>query len=286
MSADDRLDVSAAAVAQAGDGREAVVAPSRVARRPLASLLAEAGVASEEQLRLAVAEGMGSGERLGEVVLRRGWVDQAGLARLLARQWDLAFVDDELAVAEPGAAGLLSVANAGGLAACVIGFAEGVPLVAVAEPSEERFAAVRSLLGPECAFVVVTKDTLERLLAQIAAAEAEAEAEAEAVQASAVAAGAAADERTDLLLADLDSASTSLAAVRERVVQLMQRLRPTETELAACREQLTARTTELASERRTVERLESELAHQRELFTTVKAHLAEVTRALAADEEL
>src|SRR6266508_1998657 len=40
------------------------------ARRPLASLLAEAGVASEEQLRLAVAEGMGSGERLGEIVLR------------------------------------------------------------------------------------------------------------------------------------------------------------------------------------------------------------------------
>jgi len=40
------------------------------------------------------------------------------------------------------------------------------------------------------------------------------------------------------------------------------------------------------SERRTVERLESELAHQRELFTTVKAHLAEVTRALAADEEV
>ena len=42
------------------------------ARPPLARLLADAGVASEDQLRMAVAEGMDRGERLGEVVLRRG----------------------------------------------------------------------------------------------------------------------------------------------------------------------------------------------------------------------
>jgi Type II secretion system (T2SS), protein E, N-terminal domain len=130
------------------------------ARQPLATLLAEAGVASEEQLRLAVAEGMGRGERLGELVLRRGWIDQPGLARLLARQWELAYVDDEVAVPDPSAGALLSAQESERLAVCVIGFVDGVPLVAVAEPAEERFARVRSTLGRECVFAVVTKSTL------------------------------------------------------------------------------------------------------------------------------
>ena len=47
-----------------------------VTRPPLLSLLVDAGVAPEAQLRLALAEGMGRGERLGEVVLRRGWIDE------------------------------------------------------------------------------------------------------------------------------------------------------------------------------------------------------------------
>jgi len=55
-------------------------------RPPLGRLLAEAGVASEYELQLALAEGMGTGERLGEVLLRRGWIDECGLARLLAQQ--------------------------------------------------------------------------------------------------------------------------------------------------------------------------------------------------------
>ena len=69
-------------------------AAARSVRQPLLAVLASAGVASEEDLRSALAEGMDSGERLGEVVLRRGWLDEAGLARVLADQWDLRFLED------------------------------------------------------------------------------------------------------------------------------------------------------------------------------------------------
>ncbi len=112
------------------------------ARQPLATLLAEEGVASEEQLRLAVAEGMGRGERLGEVVLRRGWIDQPGLARLLARQWDLAYVDDELAAHEPSAGALLSAQESERLAVCVIGAQTSAAAAEAAEDAEaERLLA-------------------------------------------------------------------------------------------------------------------------------------------------
>jgi Type II secretion system (T2SS), protein E, N-terminal domain len=248
------------------------------ARQPLAALLAEAGVASEEQLRLAVAEGMGSGERLGEVVLRRGWIDQAGLARLLARQWELAYFDDEAAVPEESARALLSAEEAERLGGCVIGFVEGVPLVAVAEPAEERFATVRSTLGRECVFVVVTKSTLERLLARVASAEAE----VQAAQTSAAGAEAAEDAEAERLLADLDAAAASLTAWSERVSRIVELQRQTEKELSACREHLIRLREDLARERETVERLESEVARQRELVSAAQVKLADVARSLEA----
>jgi hypothetical protein len=249
-------------------------------RPSLATLLAEAGVASEEQLRLAVAEGMGTGERLGEIVLRRGWIDEAGLARLLARQWDLVYVDDEAAVLEQGAAALFSAQEAERLGVCVIGFVEEVPRVAVAEPAEERFARVRSALGRECEFAVVSKSTLERLLAQLASDDAT----AEAAQAGAAAAAEAAEETEDeRLLGDLDAGASTLLTWAERVRRVVELQRQTEDELSACREQIIALRDELASERSTVDRLERELAHQHELVRAAKAKLADVTRTLEAD---
>jgi Type II secretion system (T2SS), protein E, N-terminal domain len=170
MTEKDRLPGGSEAAGNSGEVQHESGQSAGPARQPLATLLAEAGVASTEQLRLAVAEGMGRGERLGEVVLRRGWIDQPGLARLLARQWDLAYVDDEVAVPDPSAGALLSAQESERLAVCVIGFVDGVPLVAVAEPAEERFASVRSTLGRECVFAVVSKSTLERLLAQVVSA--------------------------------------------------------------------------------------------------------------------
>jgi hypothetical protein len=75
MTEKDRLAGGSEAAGSSREVQHESGRSARPARQPLATLLAEAGVASTEQLRLAVAEGMGRGERLGEVVLRRGWID-------------------------------------------------------------------------------------------------------------------------------------------------------------------------------------------------------------------
>ncbi len=249
---------------------------SRVARPPLASLLAEAGVASEEQLRLAVAEGMGSGERLGEVVLRRGWIDEAGLARVLARQWELPFVDEEPVAIDARAAALLPAEERERLGACAIGFVEGMPVIAVAEPTEERFEAVRARLGMDCRFAVVTKGMFERLRTGQASADAQLQAE----QASLAAGRAAEEAETELLVAELDRATASVVAVRARVEQLAQRQQGADRELAELRAQLDALNDTRASEQTRLQSLERELARQRELVAAARAKLAEVVRML------
>lgn len=279
MGDDDRVADGSRAAGSPGEVDQESERSRGAARRPLASLLAEAGVASEEQLRLAVAEGMGSGERLGETVLRRGWIDEAGLAQLLARQWGLVYLDEEAAVVEQGASALLSAQEAERLGVCVIGFVEGVPLVAVAEPVEDRFAHVRSALGRECDFAVVSKSTLERLLAQRLSAERE----AQDARARAAAAQAADDAEADRLLGELDSAATTLLAWAQRVRRVVELQQQSEEQLSASQEQIIALREELGSERATVDRLEKELAHQHELVSAAKAKLADVVRALEAE---
>jgi hypothetical protein len=249
------------------------------ARPPLASLLAEAGVASEEQLRLAVAEGMGSGERLGEIVLRRGWIDEAGLAQLLARQWGLVYLADEAAVVDQSTSALLSAQEAERLGVCVIGFVEGLPLVAVAEPAEDRFADVRSALGRECDFAVVGKSTLERLVAQRVSVDGD----EQAVSARAATAQTADDAEAERLLGELDTAATTLLAWAERVKRVVELQHQTEGQLSASREEIVAVREELARERATVDRLERELAHRHELVSAAKAKLADVARTLEAE---
>ena len=135
-------------------------------RPSLASLMAEAGVASNDQLQAALAEGQQTGERLGEVVLRYGWINEADLANLIAKQWDLSFVALSMIRVDEQARSLLSRDEAAQLGACPVGFDENRPLVAIADPSEARFAAVRERLGATSAFLVTTQSALARLIEQ------------------------------------------------------------------------------------------------------------------------
>src|SRR5262249_4478050 len=160
------------AASSGGSGGE--VDAARGARPPpsLATLLGEAGVATEDQLRLATAEGMGSGERLGEVVLRRGWIDEKGLAKVLARQWQLPYLANKAAQLDPQAPQLLPAELARALAACPVEAA--APLLAVAEPSEERFASLAAAIEDlELGFAIVTPGTLARLCDELERAERE-----------------------------------------------------------------------------------------------------------------
>ncbi len=134
-------------------------------RPSLASLLADEGVATMDQLEEALAEGMKSGERLGEVVLRRGWINEAGLAQLIARRWDLTFAARSTLTVDEHAQALLSRADVERLGACPVAFNDGVPLLALADPTEERFSEVRAALGTQCTFVVTTPSALSQLIA-------------------------------------------------------------------------------------------------------------------------
>jgi flagellar motility protein MotE (MotC chaperone) len=149
-------------------GHETQAGESTIGRlRPsLASLMVEEGVATSEQLEQALAEGQQNGERLGEVVLRHGWINEAGLAGLVARQWDLSFVALSAITVDDSARALLSREVCERLSACPVSFDDGVPVLALADPNEDRFAAVREALGTHCSFFVTTGSALAGLIDQ------------------------------------------------------------------------------------------------------------------------
>jgi hypothetical protein len=139
-------------------------APGGSYRRPsLSALLTESGILTEDQVREALDEGTRTGEKLGEVVVRRGWASEEQLAQLLAEQWGLTAVDPGALSLDPLAVARLEAGRASELGGFPVWFDQRGVVVAVAEPSEERFTSFRELLG-EVSFVVVSRSTLEELL--------------------------------------------------------------------------------------------------------------------------
>ena len=149
-----------------GQGPEAALPTTPFARLrpPLASLLVEKGVASKEQLDEALAEAQATGERVEEVVVRRGWINEAQLADVIARQWHLPFAALSTIRVDPEAQSLMSQEDGVSLEAWPVGFMAGLPLVAVADPGEARFASVRETLGRDCTFLVTTRSALSQLI--------------------------------------------------------------------------------------------------------------------------
>jgi hypothetical protein len=168
------MDNDGAAVSTANDwgcvdasrGLEQALPTTHFARMrpPLASLLVEKGVASKEQLDEALAEAQAAGERVEEVVVRRGWINEAQLADVIARQWHLPFAALSTIRVDPESQGLMSQEDAVSLKAWPVGFMAGAPLVAVADPAEARFASVRETLGRDCTFLVTTPSALSQLI--------------------------------------------------------------------------------------------------------------------------
>ena len=62
-------------------------------RTALGTLLIEAGHLDGDRLDEALRIGADTGERLGEVVVRMGWASEDDLAKLLAKQWHLRYVE-------------------------------------------------------------------------------------------------------------------------------------------------------------------------------------------------
>ena len=74
-------------------------------RVPLGRLLVEAGLLTDSQVDDALFEAGQTGERLGEIAVRRGMLSEEDLARTLAEQWSLSYVDRASIFFDPGALG-------------------------------------------------------------------------------------------------------------------------------------------------------------------------------------
>jgi hypothetical protein len=269
--------------------------PGRL-RPSLASLLADEGVATMDQLEEALAEGLKSGERLGEVVIRRGWINEARLAELNARRWDLTFVARSMITVEEQAQALLSRAEAERVGACPVAFNDGVPLVAIADPSQERFSAVREALGGRCTFIVTTPSTLAQLIAQSPEESATANVGEPQVAAAPepvmVAPPEVEEDETEAEVPALEPVVPSVAEspddsspVLEELDRLLERLVSDRVRasdrLADYRRQLDELSEEKARIEADVLALESKLGHEDQLLESMRAKLSGLTQSLS-----
>jgi hypothetical protein len=143
----------------------AAMAVSDMRDVPLGTLVFRAGLLPEERLEEALQEGMKTGKRLGEILLERGWVSEIDLGRLLAGQKGLPFVELDPAAVDPTAPPLLHPEKARLHGALPIGFQGGVPVVAVADPSNDLVIEnVRRALACEPTLVVAGRDALHRAI--------------------------------------------------------------------------------------------------------------------------
>jgi Type II secretion system (T2SS), protein E, N-terminal domain len=134
-------------------------------REPLGALLAEAGLLAEAEIELALRTARSHGKRLGEVLTELGLVAPADVVRMVAEQHGLPFVDVASLHVDPSAARLLPADRARSFRTLPIGFVRGLPVVALADPSdEEAIDGTRSML--RAAEFVASPE--ESILAQLA----------------------------------------------------------------------------------------------------------------------
>jgi hypothetical protein len=138
----------------------------REARRaPLGALIAQAGLLSRAEIELALQAARSSGRRLGEVLIDDGLVTSVDVVRLVAEQRGLPFVDVGSFPVDPAAARLLPADQARVFRTLPIGFVRGLPVVALADPSDDdAMDGARSVL--RAAEFVASPE--ESILAQLA----------------------------------------------------------------------------------------------------------------------
>lgn len=144
---------------------ELLAGQARQARRePLGRLLAEAGLLDPAELRLALERAARERRRLGEVLIDFGLVTSTDIVRVVAEQRGLPFLDVGGLPVDPAAARLLPVDHARSRRTLPIGFVRGLPVVALADPSDdETIDGTRAIL--RAAEFVASPE--ESLLAQL-----------------------------------------------------------------------------------------------------------------------
>jgi hypothetical protein len=106
-------------------------------RAPLGTLLAEAGLLTAGEIHFALARAQESGRRLGEVLVEHGFVTPTDIVRVVAEQRGLPFLDVRTLSVDPAAAKLLPEDLARLFRTLPVGFVRGLPVVAVADPTDD-----------------------------------------------------------------------------------------------------------------------------------------------------
>jgi hypothetical protein len=88
--------------------------------------------------------------------------DESG--RALAQQWNLEYIEAYAVSVDPRALSLLLRDDCKRLRAVPLAASGGSAVVAVSGPSEERFNAIRELIGGQTRFVLISEPTLDALL--------------------------------------------------------------------------------------------------------------------------
>jgi hypothetical protein len=135
---------------------------------PLGTLIFRAGLLPAETIENALEEGVKTGRRLGEILVERNLIKEEDLTRLLAGQKGLPYVSLRERRVEVDAARLLAEDQARLFTALPIGFEDGIPVVAVADPTNDVLNRnIREALGQEARFVVVPRSELNDVITEV-----------------------------------------------------------------------------------------------------------------------
>ena len=134
---------------------------------PLGTLIFRAGLLPAETIENALEEGVKTGRRLGEILIERGLLKEEDLTRLLAGQKGLPFVSLRSEAIDPEAVRMLSQDQARLFTALPLRVEEGLPLVAVADPTNDVLNRnIREALGQDVRFVVAGRTELDEMIGE------------------------------------------------------------------------------------------------------------------------
>jgi MshEN domain len=136
---------------------------------PLGTLLLRVGAINSEQLEIALTEKERSPRRLGEILVEWGWVPSVAIARALAEQYGIPFLELGETEIDGDAAHLLPEATARRLQALPIRrLQDHLLLVGLADPTDVLAAEeLRSTLGTGICLNVVDLDALEAAFSRL-----------------------------------------------------------------------------------------------------------------------
>jgi Type II secretion system (T2SS), protein E, N-terminal domain len=136
-------------------------------RLPLGALLSEAGLLDPAEIEFALARARSEGRRLGEIVIEHGFVTPEQIIRLVAAQRGLPYLDIASLAVDPAAARLLPADYAREVRTLPIGFMRGLPVVALADPSDELAMRDTRTILRAAEFVASPEDSVLAQLARV-----------------------------------------------------------------------------------------------------------------------